>query len=290
MATLTKKITITDEQIKQYQEDGAICLRNVIPLDWVERLSEETDKVLKQTDEDCKVEGDPGRFAALIDLWKENEFFYKYAFEGPCAQIADALMGSHGVRYFADQMFVKDPGTLTPTPWHNDQAYWPATGQDICSIWVPMEAVNKLSSGLEYVKGSHRWNKDYNPEGFGSQNLDFMKSADKENIPDIDADPDKYELLSWDMEPGDCLVHNSLTIHGAGGNKTNDRRRRAIATRWFGKQAYFKPGPMYTPELIGLEAGQAFESPYFPKVPLDSKEGIKMFDVMAAAKAIGFKG
>ena len=29
---------------------------------------------------------------------------------------------------------------------------------------------------------------------------------------------EKYELLGWDMEPGDCLVFQAMIVHGAAGN------------------------------------------------------------------------
>jgi hypothetical protein len=53
----------------------------------------------------------------------------------------------------------------------------------------------------------------------------------------------KFELLTWDMEPGDCLVHHSFAVHGAPGISTQSERRRAYATRWFGEDVRFDPRP-----------------------------------------------
>ena len=35
------------------------------------------------------------------------------------------MMASGSVDFFYDQLFVKEPGTAHPTPWHQDQPYWP---------------------------------------------------------------------------------------------------------------------------------------------------------------------
>ncbi len=38
-----------------------------------------------------------------------------------------------------------------------------------------------------------------------------MAKLGGEKIPDIDAARDKYEFLSWDMQPGDILIHHGMS-------------------------------------------------------------------------------
>ena len=45
-----------------------------------------------------------------------------------------------------------------------------------------------------------------------------MVNPELEDMPDIDANRDKYELLSWDLEPGDVLMFHPLIVHGSPGN------------------------------------------------------------------------
>lgn len=63
------------------------------------------------------------------------------------------------------------------------------------------------ASCLKYVGGSHKWGKWFIPRKFASlKNYKLtdpnIKKTDKtfEDIPDIDADPEKYELFAWDLE------------------------------------------------------------------------------------------
>ena len=62
-------------------------------------------------------------------------------------------------------------------------------------------------SCLKYVSGSHKWGKWYIPRRFASLNNYKYRDPNTENTdkafedtPDIDAHPEKYDLLSWDLE------------------------------------------------------------------------------------------
>lgn len=74
-----------------------------------------------------------------------------------------------------------------------------------CSFWVPVTPVSKESC-LKYVSGSHKWGKWFIPTKFATlenyRNTDSDMNTDKafENTPDIDAEPENYQLLFWDLE------------------------------------------------------------------------------------------
>ena len=75
-----------------------------------------------------------------------------------------------------------------------------------CSLWIPVTPVSKESC-LRYIGGSHRWGKWFIPKKFESLNNykyrdpnDKRSGNDFEEIPDIDTQPEKYELFAWDLE------------------------------------------------------------------------------------------
>ena len=57
-------------------------------------------------------------------------------------------------------------------------------------------------TSVEYVRGSHRWGRWFQPRFF--KNAANLSVADPrfEPVPDIDAMRDRYELLGWALEPG----------------------------------------------------------------------------------------
>lgn len=262
---------LTDENIRRYEEDGVVCLRGLFA-GWVERLRQATTRSMETGGMEMGPDGQ-ARFHSNLFMWRHDEDFRAFVFESPAAQIAKGLMGSSSVRFYFDHLFVKEAGAQTPTPWHQDEPYWPVRGGQIASIWVTLDPVTVESSGLEYVKGSHRWGRRFDPADF-SQRDDRAVIAhgdENETIPDFDKCRSSYEFLSWDMQPGDCLVHQSLAIHGASGNRSTKMPRRALSTRWLGDDVSYWPvaepetyGPLAVP---GLSRGDRLVADCFPEVP-----------------------
>jgi ectoine hydroxylase-related dioxygenase (phytanoyl-CoA dioxygenase family) len=89
-----------------------------------------------------------------------------------------------------------------------------------------------------------------------------------EELPDIDADPDRFRILGWALEPGDAVFFHMLTLHAAGG-ASGGRRRRAFSVRFLGDDATHAPRPWKTsPEFPGLAdelpPGAPMEHELFP--------------------------
>jgi ectoine hydroxylase-related dioxygenase (phytanoyl-CoA dioxygenase family) len=67
--------------------------------------------------------------------------------------------------FYHEHVLVKEPSADIPTPWHHDQAYYPIDGEDVCSIWMPVDPVSEEAT-LRFVKGSHKWSKWFFPRKF----------------------------------------------------------------------------------------------------------------------------
>ncbi|MDC0112249.1 phytanoyl-CoA dioxygenase family protein, partial [Emcibacteraceae bacterium] len=87
-------------------------------------------------------------------------------------------------------------------------------------------------------------------------------------LPDIDATVPEDQIICYDLQPGDCLVHNFNTIHGAKGNANSKVRRRGYATRWTGEDVVWDPRPGTTDIVSdpGLSPGDPMDSKLFPVV------------------------
>ena len=252
---------VSEAEMSAYDQDGAVCIRGLFDDEWIERMREAIERVKNDRT------GVPGYFSDTF-LWERDSAFRAFVFDSPAAEIARELMRSRSSRFYFDHLFVKEPGTQQPSPWHHDLPFWPVDGDQVCSVWLALDYVTKASSGLEYIAGSHRWGRRFGPEAFVGTQPMIKGRADDEKIPDIENNRDAYRFLNWDMEPGDCLVHHALTIHGSGGNTSLEHRRRALATRWVGDDAVYAPdGSSYEPlKDASLMAGGALESPKFPLV------------------------
>ena len=212
--------------------------------------------------------GERGRFLGDIGVWWIKPELRAYVTDSPCASIAQRFLGSRKVNFFYDQLFVKEPGTQARTPWHQDQPYWPVKGWQVLSIWLTLDDVTLETSGVEYVKGSHRAGAWYKPRNFGGD-PNAYRNTPGTPIPDFDAERDRHTFLSWDMKASDVLVHHALTVHGSQGNASTTRRRRAYATRWTGDDVVYDPRPDLVPLTLAeipLAAGDPLDCSVFPRI------------------------
>jgi ectoine hydroxylase-related dioxygenase (phytanoyl-CoA dioxygenase family) len=253
---------VSDDLIQDFWRDGATCVRGAFSKDWIEELRAATERVI-ETPGPFRLQlarnPEDGDFVGELFLWQRDEGFRRFIFESPANRIAAAFLKRDRVRLFYDYLLAKFPGSANKTPWHQDLPYYPVQGGQIVSLWIALDPVTQLSGGVSYIAGSHLWNRQFQPEAF-SGTANFAGTA-YEPVPDIDGEPEKYRLLTWDLEPGDCLVHHSLTVHGAPANRANIMRR-GVAIRWMDEDVRFDPRERTAP---GIQA-QA-QDPQDPVAP-----------------------
>jgi ectoine hydroxylase-related dioxygenase (phytanoyl-CoA dioxygenase family) len=233
----------------QFERDGAVCVRGAFSPEWLALLAEGIEANMAEPGPFAKEytpAGQPGRFFGDYCNWRRIPQYREFLFHSPAARIVGTLMGSSKVNLFHEHVLVKEPHTAEKTPWHHDQPYWTVDGAQVCSLWMSLDPLPRASA-VEYVAGSHRWGQWYTPKSFATANDHAAPGFVP--VPDIDGNRDKYTLLGWDLEPGDCLVFHALTLHGAPGN-AQAIRRRAVASRWTGhdarfvlRQGYMSPPP-----------------------------------------------
>jgi ectoine hydroxylase-related dioxygenase (phytanoyl-CoA dioxygenase family) len=134
------------------------------------------------------------------------------------------------------------------------------------SFWVPVDPVKDAT--LRCVAGSHRWPKLVLPVRWLSDESFYADSDAYMQLPDPDAEPDRYSVLEWEMQPGDAVAFHYRTLHGARGNFTTERRR-AFSLRFVGDDAVYATRPGRTsPPFPGhdMKPGQRLREDWFPVI------------------------
>jgi len=242
--------TITPDEIETYHRDGVLLLPGMFDKDWIELLNKGLDANIEAPTRRSRIwyKDTSGR-SMFYDhtAWKGIEEYRKFIFNSPAAQICGQLMRSTTINFFFDSVFVRSTGTQFETPWHQDEPYWSVEGYDACSIWMPLGPV-KRKNALSFVPGSHRLKTVFKQYNFGDLNpvrkknvdqVDFSDIAEQE-FPDINADPKRFGVVSWDMQPGDCIVFNGRTMHGGSGKLDDDCELRVFTTKWVGDDVRIK--------------------------------------------------
>jgi hypothetical protein len=193
--------------------------------------------------------------------------FRRFCTAGAVPEIAGALLDSEEVKFFGDQIFVKEPQTRERTAFHQDATYFEIAGDQCCVMWIPVDPVTLEGGVMQYLRGSHRDGKLYQPNVFVTQTP--LPGAQGEPLPDIEGHMSDHDIVHFDVEPGDVIVHHYRTIHGAGGNHSRYQVRRAASLRFCGDDIRFETRPWAPKQLHHtqrLNDGDPLSGPDFPVV------------------------
>lgn len=259
---------ITAQDVDDYQRDGVICVRGLLDADEVERAREAIDVVLDAPGPMAQVASghdDPGAFIEDFRRWTDVPAIEHLARHSRAAEVAATLLGSPSARFYHDHVLVKEGQTRQRTPWHQDQPYYNVDGRGI-SAWIPVDPVPE-GGCLEMVAGTHLgpW---LMPRTFLDGEAKWFPEGSLGELPDIEADRDAYDIRRFEMQPGDAIFFDFLTVHGAPGFPFAGRRR-VLSLRYLSEEARHAPRPWRTsPEFPGLEAelaeGAPMDHPLFP--------------------------
>lgn len=252
---------------QQFHRDGATVLRGVFS-DWVETLRAGVQMNMDDPDPNARIyrgENGGGRFFVDYCNWQRIPQYKDFIFNSPAAKIGAELMDSKSVQLFHEHVLVKEAATGVPTPWHHDMPYYCVEGPKTLSLWIPLDDVPRETT-LEFVAGSHQWGKSFRPQRFNGQPLNDNDGL--EDIPDINGNRDSYDIVGWDVAPGDAIAFDYRTIHGAPANNNPTAQRRAFSLRLVGDDIRFarREGVVTSPpfEHIKLNDGDALVADEFP--------------------------
>ncbi len=268
--------TISEQQIQDYQRDGVIVLRNYFTQPWLEKLASGIERCRLEPSSRSKIYVDDADSSGhlFFDARTVGEIdgFDGLMLESPMAEAAGRLMKARYATPFYITVFVRTPGTQQRTPWHQDQPSWSAGGEQGCSMWMSLDPV-PAQTGLEFVRGSHRWKTKYSRDPFFQTEYEDGNFPDLQPFPDIESHRDDYDIVSWAMEPGDCVVFHGMLTHGGSGNLPANLGRRTVSVQWLGDDARYRvvPGgddPNISAEVVkfGIQPGDPLVSDLCPVV------------------------
>ena len=263
---------ISDHQVDEYGEHGVVVLRGILSSASVDLLRRGIDAVIDKPSPRAKVASaadDPGLFLEDFCTWRDHPEFRAFLDRGELVHPARRLMRSRTVRLYHDHVLVKEAGTRQRTPWHQDQPYYDVDGAQNVSFWIPVDPVPREASLLVW-RGSHRgpW---FTPRSFLDKQARWFPEGRLAELPDIDARPGDFDIVSFDVLPGDAVAFHMAAVHAAPGFP-GPGRRRVFSLRVLGDDMVFAPRPWTcSPDFVsilgdddGRVAGRALTGDWFP--------------------------
>jgi len=264
---MSHPVSLSEEQIAQYQRDGAILLKGVLTDQERELLAlgieESRSKPGKRSTSATNPEGEGETYMSTFPS-QECASLQKLLALGRIPEIAARMMQVTSAQLILDQIFYKEKGKIIATPWHQDTPYMRVRGDDMVRVWVTADYSPKEFT-LQIVRGSHRWNVVFNPR-LGKNGDNALKQQGQGKmlqfntdlaigppVPEIEKYRDSFDILTWDVEPGDALVFNGNMLHAAGGADYYGHQRRAYTSMWGGPNLhYFLPPDNSIPTLADI--------------------------------------
>ena len=264
--------------IEAYQRDGVICLRGAYGRDWVEVIESGVEMVMSRSTRMSDVgaggydaittPGEKGQFFYDSMMWKKVEPFRRFIFDSPAPDLYRSILETDALTFYYDFLILKGPFCDSGvTPWHQDHSYYPFNGRQIINCWTALDPI-PVETALRFVKGSHHRDAVFQATHFNPEKSYENEMSQRPPVPDFEAHPEEFEIISCAMEPGDTLVWNSRTFHTAPGNHLSTRRA-ALSTNWLGDDVTYNDIPQETdPPARGenLVQGGPVACETFPRV------------------------
>lgn len=209
---------ISPEQINQFRKDGYSIVRNILSKDEVEAYRDVIlDAAQRYNTEKRKLEDRDtyGKaFLQIMNLWAMDEKVKMFTLSKRFAQMAADLLGVDNVRIYHDQALFKEPGG-GPTPWHQDQYYWPVDTNNTITMWMPLIDMNEGMGMLTFASGSHTKGYVFDAEISDESEESFDNYVKENTLPVV---------RPTYMNAGDATWHYGYTIHNAPGNISDTMR------------------------------------------------------------------
>ena len=136
------------------------------------------------------------------------------------SKVALAFIGCSEVLVFWDKTFTKPPSTegTRQSVWHQDLPYNPIDRRGFLSVWIAVEDVSEEMGAMRFVPRSHR----LGPLG----RLDLVgRDHGWEELLRLDDLEIVGQPVTQPLAAGEATVHDGLTLHGAGENRSEKPRR-----------------------------------------------------------------
>ncbi len=159
-----------------------------------------------------------GELNSIHALHKNDNYMVKLALEKRMLDLAEKFLEAkpelRGV-----ELFAKPAKKGLPSPMHQDNFYWCVNGANALTFWIALDASSAKNGGVAYYPGSHKLGL------IEHKNSNAPGSSQK--VPDefIEKEYGSVKPVIPAIQPGDILVHHSLTFHGSGANKSDMSRR-----------------------------------------------------------------
>ena len=128
-------------------------------------------------------------------------------------KVVSSIIGPE-IYLHSSKMMCKPPLVGRNKPWHQDLAYWDDMEPRQVTLWCAIDAATKMNGCIQVIPKSHK--------------NGLLKHENEDEWQIQERDINKEDIVYAEMDPGDVLLLNVLTLHASGDNLSSERRLAAI--------------------------------------------------------------
>ena len=235
---------LTQAQIDEYNEVGAIVVPDVLTPAEVKRLSDVTDGFVERARgisshteiydlEDSHTPESP-RVRRIKAAHLHDPAYAALTRHPRIISVLQSLWGPD-IRFDTAKLNMKCAGFGAPVEWHQDWAFYPHTNDNLAAVGVMFDDMAMANGPLMIIPGSHRGpTYDHHADGL------FCGAMDP-----VNRDVDYGKAVPLLGRAGSITVHHVRAVHGSAPN-VSDRDRRLLLFQFRAADAW---------PLLGFPAG-----------------------------------
>jgi len=205
--------------VEEYQRSGYLLHhQQVFSADKFARLNEIFEEQLALKGDKLSDELDTPHF--------RDERLVEFLLADEVLDLVEPFIGSN-IGLFSSHFICKDPFKGRATPWHEDSAFWKShfdRFDKIITVWLAIDRSTKENGCMRVIPGTHNNGFSEYQAVNGDMNT-FDSGIKPESI-------DESKAVYFELERGECSLHDSRIIHGALSN-TSSHRRCGYTMRYF---------------------------------------------------------
>lgn len=139
--------------------------------------------------------------------------------------LVEPLIGPN-IGLFSSHFICKDPFIGRATPWHEDSTFWKTRFDKfdkIITVWFALDRSFKDNGCMRVIPGTH-----FNGFSENYVSVDETRNLLNAGLQGVD----ESKAVYFELERGECSLHDSRIIHGATAN-TSAYRRCGYTMRYF---------------------------------------------------------
>lgn len=215
----TQHLILSQDQVQQYKKDGYILYKDQL------FGTEKFNKLFQIFEEHLQNKGEK-RSDELDTPHFRDERLFEFLMADEVLDMVEQVIGPN-IGLWSSHFISKEPHSGRRTPWHEDSGYWKGRFDrldKIVTVWLALDPSNLQNGCMGVVPGTHLLDDSSEYIELGNESASFPS--------EIKGGIDESKVVWFELEPGECSLHDGRIVHGAHANNS-PQRRTGYTMRYF---------------------------------------------------------